>query len=108
MELNQIKEKFNKIYKAIEENNIEDISENDIIELTENLFSTMTMRTREAKINSAVGAIAVAIARQKNDPLYHKLQKYKKLWKETKAQIISRYGAIAYQKWIQNQAKKAK
>ena len=32
--------------------------------------------------------------------------KFRKLWKKYKNEVIKKYGPIAYQKYIQNQAKK--
>lgn len=66
--------------------------------------ASMHMRTHEAKKNAALGAIAVSLARQKNDVLYHKLKKYRKLWKDTKNQIVQKYSAAALQQWSKNQA----
>ena len=94
------------IFELIEEN--EDLAkfiEKKGEEILESLFASMQMRSREAKINAAVGAIAVAIAKKKNDPLYHKLIKYRSLWKKTKDEIMKKYGNIAYQQWVQKQAK---
>ncbi len=97
----------NKIIKEILENEIvSNLAEKEGNELFESLFNSMQMRSREAKINAAVGAISVSIAKQKNDPLYHKLKKFRGLWKKTKDEIVAKYGNAAYQKWVQNQAKK--
>jgi len=66
--------------------------------------ASMTMRSYEAKRNAALAAIAVSIARSKNDVLYHKLKKYRKLWKDTKNQILSKYASAAMQQWARKQA----
>jgi hypothetical protein len=66
--------------------------------------TSMTMRTFAAKKNAALGAIAVSIARTRNDVLYHKLKKYRALWKDTKNQIVQKYSGQAMQKWAKNQA----
>jgi hypothetical protein len=58
----------------------------------------------QAKKNAALAAIAVSIAKSKNDVLYHKLRKYRALWKDTKNQIVTKYGSAAMQKWAKNQA----
>jgi hypothetical protein len=34
-----------------------------------------------------------------------KLKKYRGLWKDTKNQIVQKYGSLALQKWSTNQAK---
>ena len=62
------------------------------------------MRSMQAKKNAALGAIAVSIARSKNDVLYHKLRKYRKLWKDTKNQIVQKYSGLAMQQWAKKQA----
>lgn len=67
--------------------------------------TSMTMRTHEAKKNAALAAIAVSIARTRQDVLYFKLKKYRALWKDTKNQIVAKYGSAAMQKWALNQAK---
>jgi hypothetical protein len=67
--------------------------------------TSMVTRTHAAKKNAALAAIAVSIARSKNDVLYHKLKKYRTLWKDTKNQIVQKYGSAAMQKWSVNQAK---
>jgi hypothetical protein len=67
--------------------------------------ASMVMRSHEAKKNAAIAAIAVSIARSRNDVLYHKLKKYRGLWKDTKNQITQKYGSAALSKWAQNQAK---
>ena len=67
--------------------------------------ASMVMRSHQAKKNAALGAIAVSIARSKNDVLFHKLKKYRNLWKDTKNQIVQKYSSVAMQRWAQNQAK---
>jgi len=67
--------------------------------------TSMTMRTHAAKKNAALAAIAVSIARTRNDVLYAKLKKYRGLWKDTKNQILAKYQSAAMQKWAKNQAK---
>ncbi len=67
--------------------------------------ASMVMRSHAAKKNAAVAAIAVSIARTRNDVLYMKLKKYRTLWKDTKDQILQKYQSAAISKWAQNQAK---
>ena len=67
--------------------------------------ASMVMRSHAAKKNAILGSLSVSIARSKNDVLYHKLRKYRKLWKESKDQIVQKYGSMALQKWATNQAK---
>ena len=67
--------------------------------------ASMTIRSYQAKKNAALAAIAVGLARKNNDVMYHKLRKYRKLWKDTKNQILMKYAGQATQKWAQNQSK---
>jgi len=100
-------EHINNLTKEILEN--EDLSqkfEKVGEDLMESIFTTMQSRSRESKINAAVAAISISIAKKKQDPLYPKLIKFKKLWKSTKDQIVQKYGPMAHQKWVENQAKK--
>jgi len=91
---------MNKIVKLIEENTeLANLMEAKGDELMESLSTSMTTRSREAKINAAVGAISVSLAKKRNDPEYQKLIKYRTLWKETKNKIVNRYGSLAYQQW---------
>jgi len=89
------------IMKLIQENEeVSKVAEQKGQEILESLFASVQTRSRESKINAAVGAIAVAIARKKDDPLYHKLKKFRGLWKKTKDDLMSKYGNIAYQQWV--------
>jgi hypothetical protein len=83
--------------------NISDEALQKLDELQEAISMSMTTRTREAKMNAAIGAISVSIAKEKKDPLVMKMLKYRKLWKETKDQIVKKYGTFAYQRWIKKQ-----
>ena len=83
---------------------IEEATEEQLQKLEEAFTMSMVQRSREAKINAAVGAIAVSMAKKANDPLYFKLVKYRKLWKETKNRIVAKYGARAYQQWVSNKS----
>jgi len=52
---------------------------------------------RQRKIKMAVARVAVQLAKQKNDPLYDKYQKYRQLYLEYKAKIVEKYGPKAVQ-----------
>ena len=65
---------------------------------------SMMMRSMQAKKNAALAAIAVSIARSRDDVLYHKLKKYRKLWKDTKNQILQKYSGLAMQQWAKKQS----
>lgn len=47
--------------------------------------------SRQAKISRATGAIATSMARQKNDPLFKRMQFHKKKWQEYKKQLMKKY-----------------
>ena len=101
----------NIVNKLLEEsiseiNEVKNVNEDKLVELSEAMATSMVSRSREAKINAAVGAIAVKIALQKNDPYAKKMLKFRKLWKQYKDELVKKYGPIAYQKYMQNQAKK--
>ena len=53
-------------------------------------------RGRMQKIKSTAGSLAVSIGRQKNDPLYQKMIKYKKLYKQAKMQLERKYKSKSY------------
>lgn len=54
--------------------------------------------SRKSKLARLVGAEAVRIAKEKNDPLYKKLLKYKKMWKLVKEKIVRKYRGQALQR----------
>ena len=54
---------------------------------------SMNVVTGRDKMTKLAGAFAVQIARQKNDPLYGKLIKLKKMYRIVKKQIIQKYGS---------------
>lgn len=66
------------------------MSEEKIIE--ESYGRSMIARGRLEKIAALKGAFAVKIAREKNDPLYTKMIRFKKAYKLTKKQLITKYG----------------
>jgi len=101
----KIKELIEETVNVINEGDVNK-AESKVEELSEAMASSMTMRSREAKINAAVAAIAVKIALQKNDPYAKKMLKFRSLWKKYKDEIVKKYGPIAHQKYMMNQAKK--
>ena len=107
METKDLKSLIEEATKIVEESKeLTDEELQKLEEFQEAMSMSMVQRSREAKINAAVGAIAVHIAKEKNDPLVHKMMKFRKLWKENKEMIMKKYGALAYQKWVQKQASK--
>jgi len=104
--MKKMKELIEESTKILQSENELNESEIQVLdELQEAISMSMTTRTREAKMNAAIGAISVSIAKEKKDPIVAKMLKYRKLWKESKDQIVKKYGAFAYQKWIKNQNK---
>jgi len=96
-----------KLNKILEEVSVKEIWDDKEVQAIEEAVTTsMQMRSREAKINAAVAAIAVRIALQKKDPAALKMLKFRKLWKKYKDEVVKKYGPIAYQRYIQNQVKK--
>lgn len=53
---------------------------------------SMIARGRKEKLAALKGAFAVKIAREKKDPLYDKMIRFKKAYKLTKKQLITKYG----------------
>jgi len=56
---------------------------------------SLVTRTGKDKFVALTGAFAVKIARQKQDPLYVKLLRFKKAYRVVKKQIMSKYGTKA-------------
>ncbi|GEM_PF-1619041 len=63
--------------------------------IEEGYTKSLVARTKEAKLAALTGAFAIKIARQKQDPLYEKLVRFKKAYKLVKRQIIAKYGTKA-------------
>jgi hypothetical protein len=52
---------------------------------------SLIARGKGEKIAALTGAFAIKIAREKKDPLYEKLIRFKKAYKLTKKQLITKY-----------------
>ena len=65
---------------------------------------SMVKRTREAKKNAAIAAIATKMAKDNGDVLYKKSQKFKKLFFAAKAAISKKYFARARSAWTAQQS----
>lgn len=63
--------------------------------IEEGYTKSLVARTKEDKIAALKGAFAVKIAREKKDPLYEKMLRFKKAYKLTKKQIVTKYGGKA-------------
>ena len=56
-------------------------------------FKTSTVkRGAIQKMHALGGAFAIKMAREKNDPLYQKMIRFKKAYKLTKKQLMMKYG----------------
>jgi len=98
----QVEKKAEKIIE--ESNDASDASDTsdtlkilDIVE--EATTSGMQMRSYESKKAAAIGAIAVALAKKNNDPLYERLKHFRGAWKSSKNEILQRYYSQATQQW---------
>ena len=65
---------------------------------------TMVKRTREAKKNAGVAAIAMKLAKDSDDMFYKKAAKFKKLFVAAKVAIGKKYGPRAKQEWMKKQS----
>jgi hypothetical protein len=64
---------------------------------------TMVKRTREAKKNAAVSVIAMRLAKDKDDVIWKKASKFKKLFVAAKEAINKKYGQRASIEWMKKQ-----
>ena len=62
--------------------------------------TTITKRTREAKINAGSASYAMKMARDNNDQLWKKANKFKKLFMNAKKAIMTKYGSRARQEYV--------
>lgn len=53
--------------------------------------TSMVKRTKIEKMSALAGAFAIKIARERKDPLYEKMIRFKKAYKMVKKQILSKY-----------------
>ena len=60
--------------------------------INETYGRSVIARGRDEKIAALKGAFAVKIAREKKDPLYEKMIRFKKAYKLVKKQLIVKYG----------------
>ena len=64
-----------------------------------NIQTTFIKRTRDAKMNAGIAAIAARLAKENRDILWVKEDRAKRTFMKTKAQIIKKYGAQARMEW---------
>ena len=65
--------------------------------------TTMVKKTKEAKRSSAVGVIAMNMAKQNDDMLWRKANKFKQLFVAAKEAILKKYGSRARTSWNNKQ-----
>lgn len=54
---------------------------------------SVSIRGRNAKLNTLAGGLALAAARQKHDPIFEKYSKLRKLMKKLKHMLMLKYKA---------------
>jgi hypothetical protein len=57
--------------------------------------NTMVKRTREAKIQAGSASLAMKMAKDNDDILYRKAQRFKKLFVNAKKAVMTKYGQRA-------------
>lgn len=60
---------------------------------------------RQVKIKRLVGSEAVRIAKERKDPLYRRLIRFKRLWVQTRQKIVRKYKSQALQRVRQRLSK---
>lgn len=64
-----------------------------------NIQSTFIKRTRDAKMNAGIAAIAAKLAKENRDILWVKESRAKSAFMKAKAQIVKKYGPQARIEW---------
>lgn len=64
-----------------------------------NIQTTFIKRTRDAKMNAAIAAIAAKLAKENRDILWVKESRAKSAFIKAKAQIVKKYGPQARIEW---------
>ena len=73
-----------------------------------NIQTSFVKRTKEAKMNASIAAIAAKLAKTNNDILWKKSNKAKKLFIVSKAGILKKYGPQARVEWMKSMNNAAK
>ncbi len=63
----------------------------EYLQFLEGYTQSTIRRSRTSKIRSTTGAVAISIARTRNDPLYLKMMRAKKIARDAKRQIERKY-----------------
>lgn len=92
MDLEQLNEDWEPSDDEIQEMDLDhlDIFEDDD-EINEVLKMSMRRIGRQEKLSRLSGSMAARIAKDKNDPDYKKMIKYKKLWIKFKKKVMRKY-----------------
>ena len=64
-----------------------------------NIQTTFIKRTRDAKMNAGIAAIAAKLAKENRDILWVKESRAKSAFMKAKAQIVKKYGPQARIEW---------
>lgn len=91
MNLDNINEDWEPSDVEIQESIIEHMDIFDNEEINELLKMSMTRIDRQSKLDRLGGSMAARIAKDKNDPDYKKMIKYKNLWKKFKEKVMRKY-----------------
>ena len=75
----------------LEEIKIEHIDFMDDDEINEALKMSIRKVSRQEKLNRLGGSMAANLAKQRKDPDYKKMIKYKKLWQKFKKKVMRKY-----------------
>jgi len=95
-----------KLKKIIEETGIFNELDDGLNIIEEAFGSSMQMRSFDSKKQAAIAAIAVALAKKNNDPLYEMLKRHRSAWKKAKDELVARYAGQAEAKFQQNMTKR--
>ena len=84
-------------YEALDDDEImkEVLDHIDIMddeEINEALRMSITRTTRKAKLKRLGGSMAANLAKERKDPDYKKMIKFKKLWIKYKQKVMRKYG----------------
>ena len=75
----------------------EDKLNTPIQDFLDEVATTSTVRiTKKSKISQQAGAVAIRMAKEKNDSQYRLYKKYRDLYIKAKKKIIAKYGRKAY------------
>lgn len=91
MDYDKLTEDWEPSDEELQEIAIEHMDFLDDDEINEVLKMSMRRIDRQEKLNRLGGSMAARLAKDKNDPDYKKMIKYKNLWKKFKAKVMRKY-----------------